>query len=276
MAKFGGTLIHAGGILNIQSWQSQVHTAATIGGDGMLRIYGGGTGAANELIYYGGTLKPGVNGVGSLYLNGRLDFRKEGARLCTLDVGFAAGGNADLAVLGPIENINNCDVVLALGAPSLSFDPTGGLTGTFMTGASITGGGFASLTVQALAPLNPAVSAATVKSWYDLDASDLVYDATSAAVDSTGAVWTAAGGDATLDGKVNVFDLAVLANNYNVPGDKDWTVADFDQDNVVGIFDLVALANNYGHGTGGSPVPEPASLAFVLLGLPALLRRRRK
>jgi len=57
-------------------------------------------------------------------------------------------------------------------------------------------------------------------------------------------------GDANLDGKVNVYDLAVLANNYAFSG-KGWTDADFTGEGTVNVFDLALLANNYGHGTGG-------------------------
>ena len=88
--------------------------------------------------------------------------------------------------------------------------------------------------------------------------------------------WTAQPGDANLDGKVDVFDLAVLANNYGAPGPKDWQDADFDLNDAVNVFDLAVLANNYGYGGGtGEPIPEPAGFAMLMLGTAALLRKRR-
>ncbi len=58
-------------------------------------------------------------------------------------------------------------------------------------------------------------------------------------------------GDATTDGKVDVFDLARLANNYGGPG--EWCEADFNDDGVVNVHDLAVLANNYGR---VDPLPE--------------------
>ncbi len=83
-------------------------------------------------------------------------------------------------------------------------------------------------------------------------------------------------GDANLDRAVNVFDLAILANNYGGSG-KDWGDADFTGEGDVDVFDLAALANNYGWtATGGSPIPEPAMLALLAAGGLAALRRRRR
>jgi hypothetical protein len=84
---------------------------------------------------------------------------------------------------------------------------------------------------------------------------------------------------------VDVNDLAILANNYNTPSGADWATADFDGNGAVDVRDLALLANHYGFGTAagggaalpdGYDVPEPAGAALVLLGLPSLLRRRRR
>jgi len=85
-------------------------------------------------------------------------------------------------------------------------------------------------------------------------------------------------GDANIDGKVNVFDLAILASSYGDSG-KLWTDADFTGDGNVNVFDLAILANNYGYGTGGTAgqsVPEPATLAMLVLGGVAVVRRKAR
>jgi hypothetical protein len=82
-------------------------------------------------------------------------------------------------------------------------------------------------------------------------------------------------GDANIDEKVDVYDLAILANNYSLPGDKDWEHADFNDDDTVDVYDLSILANNYGWAAGGQAVPEPAALSLLILTGGALLRRKR-
>jgi len=87
---------------------------------------------------------------------------------------------------------------------------------------------------------------------------------------------TATPGDATLDGAVNVFDLAALGNNYQTGPDKDWMDADFTGDGEVTILDLAHLANNYTGTAGGTPIPEPAAMSALVLGALGALRRRRR
>ena len=83
-------------------------------------------------------------------------------------------------------------------------------------------------------------------------------------------------GDANLNAKVDVYDLAVLANNYSAGGGKSWLEADFTGDGIVNVYDLAALANHHGYGAAGQPIPEPATILIVTAaGLPMLLKRRR-
>ena len=82
------------------------------------------------------------------------------------------------------------------------------------------------------------------------------------------------GGDATLDGVVDIEDLGVLANSYH-DTDSSLTEGDFDMDGVVGILDLGILANNY-QPSGGATAPEPASAALLAVSALAVGRRRRR
>ena len=108
-------------------------------------------------------------------------------------------------------------------------------------------------------------------------------------------------GDANLDGRVDVSDLAILAANYRKHVTGGWTQADFNNDGVVDVQDLAILAANYRYGVasdvslgavawdaeaiellslaGVTAVPEPNALVLLaagLLGLLVFVWRRRK
>ncbi|KKK95129.1 hypothetical protein LCGC14_2675920 [marine sediment metagenome] len=84
-------------------------------------------------------------------------------------------------------------------------------------------------------------------------------------------------GDANSDYKVNVFDLAILGNNYNQGGGKDWGDGDFDGDLDVDVYDLALLANHYGYDNGaGEPIPEPGMLCLMAMGVVCLRQRLRR
>jgi len=88
-------------------------------------------------------------------------------------------------------------------------------------------------------------------------------------------------GDVQPDGKVDGGDYTIWADNY---GKTDaplwsaggWTVGNFTDDTNVDGADYTVWADNYGYGTGGAPVPEPATLLVLAVGGAAGLIRRRR
>ena len=99
-------------------------------------------------------------------------------------------------------------------------------------------------------------------------------------------------GDANFDGNVGFDDLVTVARHYGQNG--SWIDGDFDGDGKVDFSDLVIVARNYGHGLTAAElnaldpsvradveaafaqVPEPSSLAPVLLSSLVFVRRRRR
>jgi hypothetical protein len=100
------------------------------------------------------------------------------------------------------------------------------------------------------------------------------------------------GGDANLDGQVDVTDLGALATNWQQSG--VWTAGDFNYDGLVDVSDLGILATNWQAGVagagssqslaealasvglGGTSVPEPAGVALVALLCGPVLRAGRR
>ena len=77
-------------------------------------------------------------------------------------------------------------------------------------------------------------------------------------------------GDANLDGRVDVSDLAILAANYRKHVTGGWAQADFNDDGVVDVKDLAILAANYRYGVTSDVVPAYDGLdaeAIELLSL---------
>ncbi len=98
------------------------------------------------------------------------------------------------------------------------------------------------------------------------------------------------GGDANLDGQVDISDLGALATAWQTAA--PWTGGDFNYDAFVDISDLGILATNWQLGVGaplgpsfdealasvglaGVSVPEPTMLGLALLGAWSLKRPRR-
>lgn len=82
-------------------------------------------------------------------------------------------------------------------------------------------------------------------------------------------------GDANGDLAVDALDLDILAVNMNQPGVHTWADGDFNGDGTVSFLDMSLWAGNFGLGGGGGVVPEPTSLALLLLSGSVLMRRRR-
>jgi hypothetical protein len=73
------------------------------------------------------------------------------------------------------------------------------------------------------------------------------------------------GGDANMDGTVDIADFGILSANYGLSG-RDWQEGDFNYDGVVNIGDFDILSANYGDSIGDLPdvvvagVPDASSL----------------
>ena len=100
-------------------------------------------------------------------------------------------------------------------------------------------------------------------------------------------------GDADLNDTVDFNDLLILAAHYTATSGATWTDGDFDRNGTVDFNDLLGLAADYGHNGNAataslnvaafeadwslaqSLVPEPASVAGLLLGATISIGRRR-
>src|SRR5439155_18378230 len=96
------------------------------------------------------------------------------------------------------------------------------------------------------------------------------------------------GGDANLDGKINVDDYGRI--DFAVPlGIAGWSNGDFNYDGKINVDDYGIIDFNVGiqgpaffatggagGGTGLTAVPEPASIALLAAPLAALMTRRRR
>jgi hypothetical protein len=89
-------------------------------------------------------------------------------------------------------------------------------------------------------------------------------------------------GDANRDGTVNLTDFSILGGpaNYNQAG-KGWNGGDFNDDGVTNLTDFSILGSpaNY-NVTAPNPaiaaVPEPGTIALVMLSLVGLAGTRRR
>ncbi len=87
-------------------------------------------------------------------------------------------------------------------------------------------------------------------------------------------------GDVDKNGRVDIFDVAVVQTNYGKTSGATWAQGDFNADGAVNIFDVAMMQVNYGTGVAAAPsaVPEPSTLVLASAGavLALVLRWRRK
>jgi hypothetical protein len=103
-------------------------------------------------------------------------------------------------------------------------------------------------------------------------------------------VVVALAGDATIDGRVDAFDLNILASHWQMPGGAVWSDGDMTGDGRVDAFDLNILAANWQAGNAlnlsaaigyssqinTSAIPEPASFTILAASVAALLAQRHR
>ena len=80
-------------------------------------------------------------------------------------------------------------------------------------------------------------------------------------------------GDFNLDGTVNGTDLSIMNGNFGTAG--GYAAGNANADSTINGTDLSILAAAFGN-TATAAIPEPASLALLLTGAAALLRKRRR
>ena len=115
----------------------------------------------------------------------------------------------------------------------------------------------------------------------DVDFDDFVFhvqnlaDTSESYFDDPSGTWMMTGtelGDFNLDGTVGLLDLARLGEGWS--SSDGWLWGDANGDGTVGLLDLARLGENWGYDR--SAIPEPASAALLLVGVGALLKRRRR
>jgi secreted trypsin-like serine protease len=81
-------------------------------------------------------------------------------------------------------------------------------------------------------------------------------------------------GDANRDMRVDGGDLAIMGGHWSMSVADGRTDADFNWDGIVDGGDLAILGGNWDYGVGSAPLPEPATVVLMAVGLALGLGRR--
>jgi hypothetical protein len=165
-----------------------------------------------------------------------------------------------------------------------------GLTGLIATGRNgggWTGGGIITTQTDATTSSFTSVGIATAQEVKGLaTASDTAVWGGQTVFGSDALIMYTYGGDATLDGKINVDDYGKIDFNVTLPGVAGWYNGDFNYDGKINVDDYGIIDFNVGiqgppHGGVANPdslssVPEPGAATVVLVLATAALKRWRR
>ena len=254
--------------------------AGAISGAGALVKAGGGTMTlTGSNSYTGGTNVAGGTLVADKLSNGTLTIGAAGkAKITAKGTPNSASGTTvvpalSIATGGQLDLTNNSFVIDYTGA-----------VGTLVndTRASLLAGRITSSLADSAHRLGYADNAVLGKTTFG----GITVDSSSLLVKYT------YGGDANLDGQVDVTDLGALATNWQTSS--VWTGGDFDYSGFVDVTDLGILATNWQAGVGsplgpgsfqaalasvglgGVSVPEPTTITLIGLGMMGMAARRRR
>jgi hypothetical protein len=251
----------------------------------LLGVSGGGSMTVPEYTY---VVSDGIRGE-TLQVDGHLQIRANGSAAGAGKVSALVIAGAVNAWTGTLDLTNNGLVVHAAdGADKAAkVSAIANQIARGKNGGTWDGSGITSSTLAANATAGALTSTLVLADNADLGLATfrgLPVDAQSLIV------MTARFGDITIDGKVDAFDLNILANHWQQAGNGVWSSGDLTADGVVDAFDLNILAANWQFGVSGglsgegtletfagltAAVPEPGTLAISLLASVALLKRRR-